>query len=179
MSFIALLASENATETHHWLLPETAEIIYGGISSLIVFFGLYKLAGPVAKKAMADRTARIQKELDDAAAAKTSADAEAARIRTALGDINAERATILADADKQAQAVLAEGRTRLQAEVAELEAKAVADIEAASGRQADELRAEISRITAQVVDAVLPSVLDATAQQKLVEDFISSVGAAR
>ena len=73
MSFIALLASENATETHHWLFPETAEIIYGGISSLLVFFGLYKLAGPVAKKAMADRTARIQKELDDAAAAKTSA----------------------------------------------------------------------------------------------------------
>ncbi len=23
--------------THHWLLPETAEIIYGGLASLIIF----------------------------------------------------------------------------------------------------------------------------------------------
>lgn len=179
MSLIALLASENATETHHWLFPEAAEIIYGGISSLLVFFGLFKLAGPVAKKAMADRTARIQKELDDAASAKTSADAEAARIRTALGDINAERARILADAQAQAAAVLADGRTRVQTEVAELEAKAVADIQAAASRQSDELHAEIGRLTAIAVDAVLPTVLDATAQQSLVEDFISTVGAAR
>ena len=32
---IALLASEDPNVTHHWLLPETGEIIYGGLASVI------------------------------------------------------------------------------------------------------------------------------------------------
>ena len=46
------------------------------------------------KKASRDRTERIQKQLDDAAAAKTAADAEAVRIREAQGDIDAERSRL-------------------------------------------------------------------------------------
>ena len=56
--------------THSWILPENAEIIYGGISSLLIFWALYKFGGPAIKKSMAARTARIQKQLDDAAADK-------------------------------------------------------------------------------------------------------------
>ena len=52
----ALFAVEDPTQTHHWLLPETAEIIYGGLASVIVFLGLYKFAGPMVKKSMKDRT---------------------------------------------------------------------------------------------------------------------------
>ena len=37
MRFLHLLAAEDPSQTHHWLLPETAEIIYGGIASLIIF----------------------------------------------------------------------------------------------------------------------------------------------
>ena len=47
---IGLLASEDPNVTHHWLFPETAEIIYGGLSSVIVIGGLIKFAGPMAKK---------------------------------------------------------------------------------------------------------------------------------
>ncbi len=119
--------SEGIT-THHWLLPETAEIIYGGVASLIIFGALYKFALPMARKALAARTARIQKELDDSAAAKAAADAEAAEIRRALGDIDAERGRLLADADASASQLLADGRIRLQSEIAELHARADAEI---------------------------------------------------
>ena len=37
----ALIAAEDPTQTHHWLLPETAEIIYGGLASVVVFCGLF------------------------------------------------------------------------------------------------------------------------------------------
>ena len=40
MRIISLIAAEDPTMTHHWLLPETAEIIYGGIASLIIFAGI-------------------------------------------------------------------------------------------------------------------------------------------
>jgi len=167
------------TQTHHWLWPETAEIIYGGIASVLVFSLLFKIAGPMAKKALADRTARIQSEIDGAAAAVASANDEAARIRSALGNIEAERRTILAAADEQASLVLRDGRARIAAEADDLEAKAAADIVAAAARIQDEMKSEVARMSSVVVERVVRSAMDAQAQQALVEDFISKVGAAR
>lgn len=164
--------------SHHWLLPEPAEILYGGLASVIVIGLLVWKAGPLAKKAMIARTDRIQEELDASANAKSEADAEATGIRQALGDIQGERQRLLAEADAQAEAVLTDGRDRLQAEVADLEAKALADIATAAGRSSDELRNEISRLASAAADQVVEQSLDDATQQRLVEDFIAKVGAA-
>jgi F-type H+-transporting ATPase subunit b len=163
--------------SHHWLLPETAEIIYGGLASVIIIGLLVKFAGPAAKKAFADRTDKIQGELDDSARAKADAETEASRIRQALGDIEGERRKALAAADTQAEALLTDGRARLVTEVAELEAKAEADIGAAGGRVSDELRGEISRLAAAAADRVVANSLDDATQQRLIEDYIARVGA--
>jgi F-type H+-transporting ATPase subunit b len=163
--------------TIHPIFPPLKELIPGSLASIIVFTLLYKYAGPVIKKSFRDRTAGIQKQLDDSAAAKVAAEAEATRIREALGDIDAERARLNADADAQAAALLADGRARLEIEMAELEARAEADISAAAGRSSDELRAEIARHTAGAVDRIVADTLDDAAQQELIEGFIQRVGA--
>lgn len=163
--------------THSPFWPETAEIIWGGLASLIIFYLLFKFGWPAAKKGMQDRTARIQAELDAAAADQASAASEVQQIRTAKGDIEAERARILAKADEDAAAVLADGRARLQVELAEIEAKADADIAAAGARVQDELRAEISRLSNAAVDHVVTGSLDDATQQELIENFIQRVGA--
>lgn len=172
------LDDEGKVVTHSWIWPEIAEIIYGGLASLIIFGALYKFALPLAKKAMAERTARIQKELDDAAAAKTAAEAEAVKIRQAKGDIAGERARLLADADAQAASVITEGRLRLEAEIAELNARADAEIAQLASRSGDELRAEISVLSAEVTERLVASNLDAATQNDLIENFIAKVGAA-
>lgn len=176
---VTLLASEDPTVTHHWLFPETAEIIYGGLSSLIVFGLLYKFAGPAAKKAMAARTERIQKELDGAAQARTKSESDASDIRMALGDVEAERSRLLAEADVQAAALIVDGRSRITAEIADLETKAAADLVAARGRGADELRAEIALLASLAMPAVVQATLTDQTKQELIEAFISSVGASR
>jgi F-type H+-transporting ATPase subunit b len=163
--------------SHHWLLPERAEIIYGGLASVIIIGLLVWKAGPLAKKAFNDRTAKVQAELDDSAQAKVDAEAEAARIRQALGDIEGERRRMLAEADTQAEALIADGRARLVAEVADLEAKADADIGAAGSRVSDELRSEISRLASVAADRVVADSLDDATQQRLIEDYIARVGA--
>jgi len=145
MSLLSILAADPA-ETHHWLLPETAEIIYGGIASVLVIGALVKFAGPQFTKFLNARTERIQKELDASANDLATAQTDAAGIRQALGDIAGERARLLADANTQAAAVLTDGRARLTVEIAELEARATADIETAAARGSDELRAEIGRV---------------------------------
>ena len=177
--FVALLASEDPTITHHWLLPETAEIVYGGLASVIVIGALVKFAGPSIKKSFNARTERIQKELDDAAGAKVTAESDAKNIRAALGDIAGERARMLTEADTQATAVLNEGRVRITAEVAELEAKAEADLNSARGRSSDELRAEIAMLSSIATPAVVQATLNDQTKNELIEAFISSVGAGR
>ena len=92
------------------------------------------------------RTERIAAELDESQQAQTDAEANATRIRQALGDIDSERQRLLAEADAQAAALLADGRARLDAEVAEMEQKAETDIAAAASRTGDELRNEIARL---------------------------------
>ncbi len=168
---------EKGYTSHHWLFPETAEIIYGGIASLIVFGLLYKFGRKPIADGMKARTDRIQGEIDASAAAKADADAEASRIRQALGDVQGERQRLLAQADSQAEALLTDGRTRLDAEVAELEAKADADIAAVAGRSSDELRNDIARLASRAADTVVADSLDDATQQRLIEDFIAKVGA--
>ncbi len=162
--------------THSPFLPETAEIIYGGLASIIIFALLAKFAGPAISKGLAGRTEKIQKELDGAAADKASATAEAASIRQAKGDINAERERLLAEADAQVEQLTADFSARLEEEVAELHARAMADIETAKGRQSDELRAEISRLSSAAAERAVAESIDEATHQQLIESFIQTVG---
>ena len=168
--------SEGLT-THSPIFPEKAEIIYGSIASILIFAVLIKFAGPMVKKSMAARTERIQKELDGAAADKASAATEAASIRTAKGDIGAERTRLLADADAQAAALLEDGRARLAADLVDMKSRATADIAAARGRGSDELRAEIARLSGTAADRAVAESLDDSTHQGLIEAFIQKVGA--
>jgi F-type H+-transporting ATPase subunit b len=168
---------EHIDRTHHWLWPEGYEILFGGIASVLIFTLLFWKGSPLVKKAMAQRTARIQADLDAAEQDDEEAVAEAARIRQAKGDIETERARLLAEADKRAAALLADGRTRLEAEVAELEAKADADIALLGSRTVDEMRAEIARLSALAAERLVEDSLDDATQQRLIEEFIAEVGA--
>ena len=176
---ISLLAVEDPTVTHHWLLPETAEIIYGGLAAVIIFVGLAKFGGPAIKKGMSARTEKIQNELDGAASARSTSESEAANIRAALGDVASERTRLLAEAATQAAALLEDGRARIDIEIAGLEAKAVADLAAARGRGTDELRAEIAMLAALATPTVVEATLNDQTKQELIEAFITSVGAGR
>lgn len=169
--------ANNECVTASWFMPDPAELIWGGLAFLVILALLIKLALPAAKKGLAARTERIQAQLDAAAAAKSAATTEAQQIRQAKGDIAAERARLLADADAQAATILAEGRVRLAEELAALEARAEADIAATRNRGSDELRAEIAGLSSAAVDHVVRGSLDDATHQRLIEDFISRVGA--
>ena len=177
-SFItSLLGAEDPSQSISWILPEQAEYVYGGLASLIIFGFLWKFAGPLIKKGLAARTERIQNELDKSAGARRDAEEEATRIRSALGDIEAERARILAEADAQAAKLLQEGRARIETEMRDMQVKAEADIAAATSRSSDELRSEIARLSSVAAERAVSSALDDGTKQGLIEDFISKVGA--
>jgi F-type H+-transporting ATPase subunit b len=181
LATIAAFAAETGvrTQTEHSFLPEKAEYVYGTIASLVIFFALFKFAGPAIKKGMAARTERIDKELLQAFNSKTQAESEAAKVRADKGDIAAERSRLLADADAQAAQMLTDGRARIETEVADLEAKAGVDIESGRGRVAGELQNEVAALASAATEKIVAGSLDDSTHQDLIESFIAKVGATR
>jgi F-type H+-transporting ATPase subunit b len=173
---LAATESEHEFEAHSPIWPETKEIVFGGLSFLIVAYFLWKFAVPALKDMLEARSERIQRELDGAAKADVDAQAMAADIRSKLGDIDAERARMLADADGTADRVLVEGRARLDQEVADLHERANAEIASAGSRVASELEAEVGTMAGDAAERIVLRQLDDATAQRLVEDFISRVG---
>jgi len=176
---LVLAAEEAGTTTPHSWLPEPYEIIWGGLASVLVFGALFKFAGPAIAKAMRDRTAKIQGEIDASGTALTEARAAATQIRASKGDLQAERNRILAEADATAERVLADGRARIAAEAADADTKATADIAIAQGRVQAELQADVAAIASAATEQVVHGALDEATHQRLIEDFITKVGAGR
>lgn len=160
------------------IFPPIWEIALQTIAFTVIVGLIVKLAGPAIKDFYRNRSERIQREMDDGVAARASAEAEAERIRTSLGDIESERQQILTEARAQAEAVLVDGRARLDADVAELEARAEAELASIAGRSGDELRAEITRHSNTSIDEVVIRSIDESLHQQLIEDVIARVGAA-
>jgi len=176
---VLVLGVEDPSQTHHPILPEGYELLFGSLATAIVLGLLIWKAGPALKKGFVARTQRVQEELDGAATELADARQEAERIRAVRGDIEAERRQLLAEADERAEALLRDGRGRLAAEIGEMEAKADSDIAAVQGRASDELRGEIGRLATTAADRVVEQSLDDATRQRLIEDFISRVGASR
>ena len=177
MSFVAAEGAAEESQSHSWILPNGYELLFGTIASILIFALLWWKAGPFIVKGMRSRTERIQGELDAAAAELAAAETEAATIRQAVGDIGAERARLLAEADVHAEALLTDGRARLDVEIADLHTKADADIVALANRGGDELRSEIGHVASAAADRVVGQTVDAETQQRLIENFITRVGA--
>ena len=159
------------------ILPPTGELILGTLSFLIIFALFLKFGWPLIKEFYNNRTARIQQEIDESSAAKAAAETEAANIRAAKGDIDAERSRLYAEADAEAEALLRDGRARLENELVDLERRADMEIETAANRTGDELSVEIASLSSRAIDGVVRRTLDDSVQQELIENFIARVGA--
>jgi F-type H+-transporting ATPase subunit b len=165
-------------EAPNVLLPETNEIIWGAIGFLTVLLFMLKFGFPAAKRAMTERTAKIQGDLDAAEQAKADAEAVKADYESKVSDAKAEAARIIEEARQGADQLRADQQARLNEELAAARAAAQADIDAAKGQAMSELRGEVATIAIGAAESVVGANLDRDAQTRLVEDYINRVQAA-
>lgn len=173
----AILAAGEGFEAPTWWRGEMYELILGSFASILVFGALFKFAGPAVRKAMSDRTAKIQAEFDRASAARSSAEAEAAGIRANLTNADTEAAAILADAAAAAERMKSESAVRLEAELADLRTKTSADIESLRSRSASEVSGSVATLAIGAAEKVVERNLDHDTQVALIDKFIEQVGA--
>jgi F-type H+-transporting ATPase subunit b len=169
-------AAEDCAEAPNLILPATNELIWGGLSFLVLLILLWKFAYPPLKKGMEGRTERIRNEVESAEATKAEADQLLARYQSDLANARTEASRIIEDARATGEAMKADRLRQLDAEVAELRQRAQADIESAKQQAVADLTDEVASLAIGAAEVVVERSLDRDTQVRLVEQYINQVG---
>ena len=177
---IAPAIASAASEEHGGgggLISFDKSLIVQGVNFLVLLGVLhYLLYKPLIGK-MQERTAAIQKSLEEAQAARAEAarqqEENAARLRSAYQEAAAIRAQALkAAAEEQRKLVeAAQGEARRLVETAR--AQTDADIR----RARDELRREVAGLAVAVAEKLVRKSLREEDHRRIVDDAVSSIGA--
>ena len=174
---VALLAQETtaqATEKNP-ILPDLAELIFGGLAFVIVFWALAKFAFPALNKMLDERTAKVQGDLERAETAKSEADAVLADYRTQLAGAREESNRIIEDSRKTADQLRRDLAAKAEEEAAATVARAQEEIRAERDRVFNDLRTQVGEIAVDIAGRVVGQSLDKKAHEKLIDDYIEQV----
>ncbi|MEA3056011.1 MAG: F-type H+-transporting ATPase subunit b [Actinomycetota bacterium] len=158
------------------ILPATNELIWGGISFVVLLVLLSKFAFPALKKGMDDRTERIRKDLDEAEGAKTEADRIREDYSRQLADAKAEAGRIIEEARQAADAVRRDLTARAEQEAQELRQRNAEQLEAERARLMGEIRGQVSTLAIELAEKVVEANLDRDTNTRLIESYITQVG---
>ena len=158
------------------LLPAPEELIAGIIAFAIVFFFVWRWAGPALSKTLEARQQEIAAEYESAEKAKVEAESLLNDYRTQLAGANTEAEQIVADARDQGDALKADIVARAETEAGQIKARAQDEVEAERARIAGDLRRQVADLSLDVAERVVGESIDAERQRELVDRYIDDLG---
>jgi F-type H+-transporting ATPase subunit b len=158
------------------ILPATNELLWGGLSFLILLILMWKFAFPAVQKGMTARTQRIRDNLDEAERTKAEAQRILEDYQRQLADAKNESARIIDEARQTAEQMRRDLMVRAEAEVTELRERTRTEVEAAQQRAIADLRSQVSDLAIGAAEVVVQRNLDRETNRALVERFIEQVG---
>lgn len=161
------------------ILPETDEMIWGGLAFLILFGLMWKLAYPGIKKSMEDRSQRIRESLDEAERVKSEAQTVLSDYQRQLADAKSDANRIIDEARQTAEQLRRDLMERAEAEVAELRSRAQDDVRNAQERATADLKGQVSALAIELAEKVVERNLDRDTNLALIDSYINQVGAQR
>lgn len=168
---------EDCQEAPNPILPETNEIIWGGISFLLLFVVLAKFAFPAVKKAMDERTERIRQSIDDAERQKAEAQQVLDEYQRQLADAKAESGRIIEEARQSADAMRRELAARAESDAAEIRQRAQADVDTMVTQARADLEAKVADLSIVLAERVVERSLDRDTNLQLIEGYIRELEA--
>ena len=117
------------------------------------------------------------KEIREAREAKDEADSLKTQYEDSLTNAHAEAAQIVSDAQKEAQSKADTLVHEAEAEAQSIKARAAADIEQEKKKAINEAKDEIGSLAMEIAGKVVEKEISESDHKKLIEDFISKVGA--
>ena len=173
---LVLIAAEAAEEeAPNPILPDTAELLVGGLAFLIVFGFLAKFAFPALNKMLAERAAKIQGEMEKAESTRTEADTVLSDYKAQLAGARDESNRIIEEARKTADQLRKDIQAKAEQEAQATVARAQEEIRAERDRVFSELRGQVGDIAVELAGRVVGQSLDKQTHERLIDDYIDQV----
>ena len=167
---------DDCQEAPSLILPETNEIIWGGLAFVVLLLVMWKYALPPVRNMMKQREDRIRDDLERAEQARTEAEGELANYRRQVADARNEAARIIEEARQSADEVKRQIQSQAEADAGEIRARAQEDIRLASERAQADLQGRVTDLSIELAEKIVERNLDRDTQLALVESYIGQVG---
>ncbi len=178
LASLAVLAQEVHEEVagpENPILPDIAEIIFGGLAFLIVFGVLAKYAFPALNTMLAERAAKIQGEMEKAESTRVEADGVLAEYRRQLAEAREEANRIIEESRKTAEQLRRDVQAKAEQEAQATVARAQEEIRAERDRVFQELRGQVGEIAVELAGRVVGQSLDRGTHERLIDEYIDQV----
>lgn len=140
---------------------------------------VWRKAGSAIGTMLDDRTAKIEAELNEAAALREEAAAELNKFQRLAREAADEAKTILANAEATAERITQNAEEKANAAIARREKQAAMKIEAAEAAVIADLRAQSAALAIQAAKQVMTDKLDADASLALIEESVKQIDSAK
>ncbi len=167
---------DDCQEAPNPILPETNEIIWGGLAFVVLLLLMWKFGLPPVRKMLKDREDRIRGDLERAEEAKVEAEGVLEDYRRQLAEARTEAAQIIEASREQAEEVRRELIAKAETDAAEVRQRAADDARLAGDRAMSELRASVAELSIELAEKVVERNLDHDTQIQLIESYINQVG---
>jgi F-type H+-transporting ATPase subunit b len=167
---------DDCQEAPSLILPETNEIIWGGLAFVVLLLVMWKFALPPVRNMMKQREDRIREDLERAETARTEAEGELANYRRQVADARNEAARIIEEARQSADEVKRQIQAQAEADAAETRSRAQEDIRLAAERAQADLQGRVADLSIELAEKIVERNLDRDTQLALVESYIGQVG---
>jgi F-type H+-transporting ATPase subunit b len=157
------------------LYPHWEELVVGALAFAILFFFMWKWVLPRINTLLEERRQKIQGDLERAEQTRTEADQLLADYRSQLANARQEANRIIEEARGTAEQLRRDLQARAEQESQATVARAQDEIRAERDRVFQELRAEVADIAVGLAGRVVGESLDATAHQRLIDEYIDEV----
>lgn len=157
------------------LLPATPELIAVVIAFGIVFFFIWRFAGPAINRTLEQRQAAIAGQLEAAERAKREAESLLADYRAQLAEAKAEGNRILEEARAQAEQLKTDILARANEEASAILVKAREEADTEKARALTEARREVGLLSVGLAEKIVGGSLDDKMQKDLIDRYISEL----
>jgi F-type H+-transporting ATPase subunit b len=175
MLYSLVLAVEEGAESPNPILPDLAELLFGSLAFLIVFGVLAKFAFPALNRMLAERTAKIQGEMEKAETTRQDADRVLSEYREQLAGARGEADRIIEEARQTAEQLRRDIQAKAEQEASATVARAQEEIRAERDRVFQELRGQVGDIAVALAGRVVGESLDKSTHARLIDEYIDQV----
>jgi F-type H+-transporting ATPase subunit b len=172
-----VLATEEAEESGglDLLLPAMPELIAGVIAFAIVFFFVWRYAGPAFNRVLEQRQAAISGQIAEAERAKSEAETLLADYKAQLAEAKADGNKIIEEARGTGDQMRADIVAKAEADASKIIAKAREEAGAEKARALADARVQVGEMSVDLAGKIVGETLDAKAHQQLVDRYLAEL----